>query len=76
MTNQTSTTDTTIRELANAELDQVIGGLGFGNGLLTAQANGASPPAANTLLPPGNAVFGPGYGLETAVSTGNFPFHA
>jgi hypothetical protein len=71
MTKHTSTTDTPIRELIDAELDCATGGMGFG--LITAQANGASPPAANSLPPPGNAELGPGYGLETAVSTGNFP---
>jgi len=73
MTNRTPTTDNPIRELTDAELGIVVGGFGYGNGLVTAQANGASPPAANILMPPGNAVLGPGYGLETAVSTGNFP---
>jgi hypothetical protein len=58
-------------ELTDSELGAVSGGDGFG--LITAQANGASPPAANILQPPGNAQLGPGYGLETAVSTGNFP---
>jgi hypothetical protein len=75
MMNHASTTDTPIRELTDAEAGLVIGGSGFGHGLLTAQTNGASP-AANFLPEPGNAVFGPGYGLTTAVSTGNYPFHA
>jgi hypothetical protein len=73
MTNHTSTTDNTICELIYAELDRVIGGFGYGNGLTTAQTSGASPPSANFLPKPGNAVFGPGYGLTTAVCTGNFP---
>jgi hypothetical protein len=72
MTNHSSTTDNPIRELTGAELDSVVGGFGFGNGLITAGANGASPPAAQFLSPPGTE-FGPGYGGMTAVSTGNFP---
>jgi hypothetical protein len=77
MTNHTPTTDTPIRDLTDAELDCVNGGIGggigFGNGLVTAVANGASPPATTFLPEPGNAVFGPGYGSTTAISTGNFP---
>jgi hypothetical protein len=73
MTNHTPTTDNPIRELIDAELNSVVGGFGYGNGLVTAVANGASPPATTFLPQPGNAVFGPGYGLTTAVSTGNFP---
>jgi hypothetical protein len=72
MTNHTPTTDNPIRELIDAELNSVVGGFGYGNGLITAGANGASPPAAQFLSPPGTE-FGPGYGLTTAVSTGNFP---
>jgi hypothetical protein len=72
MTNHTSTTDNPIRELTDAELDSVVGGFGFGFGLLTAQTNGASPPAVN-ILPPVGTEFGAGYGQQTAVSTGNFP---
>jgi hypothetical protein len=60
-------------KLTDAELDLVTGGAGFGFGLLTAQTNGASPPAV-TILPPVGTEFGPGYGQQTAVSTGNFPF--
>jgi hypothetical protein len=75
MTNHTSATDTPIRELTDAEADLVIGGSGFGNGLLTAQVNGASPPAVNVLPPPeNNTVFSPGYGLTTVVTIGNYPF--
>jgi len=64
----------TIRDLTDAELDCVNGGnIFYGNGLVTAVANGASPPATTFLPQPGNAVFGPGYGVTTAISTGNFP---
>jgi hypothetical protein len=73
MTNHTPTTDTPIRELTDAELDCVNGGFGFGFGLLTAQTNGASPTTAVNILPPVGTEFGPGYGQQTAVSTGNFP---
>jgi hypothetical protein len=76
MMNQTPTADTPIRDLTDAELDCVNGGIGggigYGNGLVTAVANGASPPAT-TFLPSPGTEFGPGYGLETANSTGNFP---
>jgi hypothetical protein len=78
MTNHTSTTDTPIRELTDAELDSVVGGFGYGNGLITAEANIGTPPPAVKILPPPQQtdVFTPGYGLTTAVSTGNFPaFH-
>jgi hypothetical protein len=59
-------------QMTDGEMDRVTGG---GFGLTTAEANGASPPAANFLLPPGNTPLGPGYGQSTAVSTGNYPFH-
>jgi hypothetical protein len=59
-------------QMSDAEMDRVVGGL-FGYGLTTAEAgSGIAPPAATFLLPPGNAVFGPGYGTSTAISTGNF----
>jgi hypothetical protein len=61
---------TELVELTDAEVDLVGAGSGFG--LTTAVAAGASPPAATSLQPPGTE-FGPGYGMQTAFSTGNFP---
>jgi hypothetical protein len=62
-------------QMSDAEMDRVIGGFGFG--LTTAETgSGTAPPAATFLLDLGNAVFHPGYGNSTAISTGHYnPFH-
>lgn len=71
-------------QMSDSEMDRVIGG--FGYGLTTAGTGGRgtalppttcvdSSPPASCLLDPGNAVFHPGYGNSTAISTGHHPFH-